>query len=265
MNIYFKELKDYRLPLLFWSLGVIAYLIAAMSKYQGFSRSETSLTETIESLPAGISAVFGLASLDLQSAGGYFALSVMYLAVMLGIHAALIGSGIISKEETDKTIEFLFSKPLTRSRILFSKIIAAFTVVVALNLVTLAASVVAVAAFNEGPSINAEILFLMPCIFFIQIIFLMVGVSLAAVMRRPKRAGLLAGAVLLAAFIASVFVDLSEKYSFLKYATPFKYFDSKTVYAEDKYDITYIIITVAIVAALLVVSRFAYKKRDFYV
>lgn len=254
------------MALFFWSLSVIAYLLAAMSKFQGYSRSGSSINEIFDTLPAGLRTYFGVNALDLQTAGGFFAgITILYLSVMLGVHAVLLGSGIIAKEETDKTIEFLFAKPVSRSRILFSKLLAALTIIVALNIITLASSVITVAAFNEGQSINGDIAFLMPATFFIQLFFLIVGASFAAVMRRPKRAGMLSAAVLLATFIISAFVDITDKYGFLKYTTPFQYFDSKRIFSEGRYNITYIIITFAIVTILLVVSKLAYKNRDFYV
>ncbi|MFA6000718.1 MAG: ABC transporter permease subunit [Thermoleophilia bacterium] len=263
MNIYLKELKDYRKSLFFWTLAIIAFMISAMSKYQGYSKSGTSINDLIGGLPAGLSAVLGFKGLDLQTAGGFFAMSVLYLSMMLGVHAVLLGSGIIAKEETDKTIEFLFARPVSRTRILFSKLLAGLTVIAVLNIVTLVSSVMTMPLFIEGPSISGDILFLMPSVFFIQLLFLMVGVSFAAIMRRPKHAGMFSAAVLLATFIISAFVDITDKYDFLKYMTPFKYFDAKIIFAEHAYNMTYIFITVAIIAILLVASRIAYKGRDF--
>lgn len=265
MNIYLKELRDYRNSLIFWSLAIIAFLLAAMSKYEGYSKSGTSINDLINSLPAGLGAVLGFKGLDLQTAGGFFALSVLYLAVMLGVHAVLLGSGIIAKEETDKTIEFLFAKPVSRSRILFSKFLAAVTAIAILNVVTLVSSIVTIPFFSEGPSINADILFLMPSVFFIQIWFLVIGISFAAILRRPRRAGMYAAAVLMATFIISSFVDLTDKYGFLRYATPFKYFDAKKIFIEGRYSVQYIIITVVAVAVMLAASTAGYRHRDLNV
>ena len=262
MNIYLKELRDYRKAVLLWSLAIFAFMISAMSKYQGYQKSGTSITDLVNSLPAGLSSVLGLKGLDLQSAGGFFAMCVLYLGVMLGVHAVLLGSGIIAKEETDKTIEFLFAKPVSRSRILFAKLLAALTSTVVLNIVTLVVSVVTIPLFAQGPSINGDILFLMPSVFFIQLWFLMIGAAFAAVMRQPKHSGMVSAAVLLAAFIISAFVDISDRFGFLRYATPFKYFDSKSIFANG-YDYWYIAITVMALTVLLVGSRMAYERRDF--
>jgi len=205
----------------------------------------------------------GFKGLDLQSAGGFFAMCVLYLSIMLGVHAVLLGSGIISKEETDKTIEFLFARPVSRDNIISAKLVAAFTAIVFLNIVTAITSVITVSAFDAGPPVSSDIIFLMPSIFFLQVWFLMIGITFAAVMRRPKRAGMFSASVLLATFVISAFVDISDRFSFLKYVTPFKYFDSKTIFAEHRYSLGYIAITIAAVILMLATSELAYKKRDF--
>ena len=131
-----------------------------------------------------------------------------------------------------------------------------------LNIVTFVTSVITMAAFIEGPFRSSDILFLMPSIFFIQLWFLMIGASFAAIMRRPRRAGMYSAAVLLAAFIISAFVDITDRFGFLQYMTPFKYFDAKAIFSEGRYSVEYIIITVVSVAAMLAGSQVAYKNRD---
>jgi ABC-2 type transport system permease protein len=184
---------------------------------------------------------------------------------MLGVQAVLLGSNIIAKEETEKTIEFLAVKPVSRNHILFAKLLAAITVIVGLNLTALVSSLITVNMFNDGPSINRDIFFLMPAVFFIQLIFLMVGVSFATIMRRSKRAGLLSAAVLLASFIISVYVDVSDRFEFLRYLTPFQYFDPKVIIGEGAYDWVYILIAAAAVILMTAASRLAYMRRDFSV
>jgi len=146
MNIYFKELRNYRKSFLFWSLGIAFLLLAAMSKYQGYAASEVSVTELFANLPAGVGAMFSLGELDLATTIGCYVIIAIYIAVMLGVHAVLLGSGIFAKEETDKTAEFLFTKPISRTQIFLSKLMAAFTLSVTLNIVSVILSIVIVSA-----------------------------------------------------------------------------------------------------------------------
>lgn len=262
INIYLKELKSYRKSLFFWSIGILFLLLSGMSKYQAYAKSGVSITELFKDLPAGFSAFFGIGAVDLGTAEGFFAIMILYLSIMLGIHAVLLGSGIIAKEEIDKTAEFLFSKPITRRQAFISKILAAFTIMTALGVITTISSFIIVGIFNEGPSINNDILLLMPCVFFIQSMFLIIGISFAAIMKNPKRAGMFSGALLLATFIISAFVDITDKFNYLKYLSPFKYFDAKTIFINGRYNIYYIIVAVVFIVSFLVISQIAFSKRD---
>lgn len=265
INLYIKELAGYRKSVFFWLLGMLGLLLSGMSKYQGYAKSKVSVTELFDSLPPGLSAIFGVGKVDLSSAGGFYAIMALYVAIMLAVHAVLLGSGIIAKEEVDKTAEFLFSKPISRWQAFISKVLAAFSIVVFLNILTTLASIPIVDMFNEGPSINDDILLLAPAIFFIQLIFLTIGISFASIMKRPKRAGRFSAALLLATFIISSFVDISDKFDFLRYFTPFQYFDVKTIFADRGYNTSYIVAAIVFVLSFLLISGVAFRKRDFNV
>ena len=51
-------------------------------------------------MPKSLQAIMGTNSLDLSSVIGYYGLLYLYLVVMAGIHASMLGANIISKEET---------------------------------------------------------------------------------------------------------------------------------------------------------------------
>lgn len=263
INIYLHELGRAKKSLLFWSLGIVFLISSSMGKYQGYAVSGVPINDLFKTLPPGFNAMFGIGKVDLTIASGFFVLVTFYLAIMLGVQAVLIGAGIIAKEETDKTAEFLFSKPVSRSQAFTAKVLAAFTALVLLNIVTAISSILIVGAFNKGESATNDILLLMPGIFFIQVMFLAIGTAFAAIMRHPKRAGQFSGVVLLATYVTSAVVDMTDKFDFLRYLTPFKYFDSKTVFVEGGYNNLYIIITVVFVVSLLIVSRVVFNKRDF--
>jgi ABC-2 type transport system permease protein len=181
---------------------------------------------------------------------------------MLGVHAVLLGSGIVAKEETDHTAEFLFTKPRSRGKILAAKLLAALTGVVILNVVTVVASLVGMDAVTKSTAVNGDILFLMPALLGLQIYFLAVGFAFASVMRRPKRAGQWAAVVLLGTFVISSFVSVTDKFHFLKYLTAFEYFNPETIFANQKYDPVYLGIAATTVVALVVASFVGFAGRD---
>jgi ABC-2 type transport system permease protein len=181
MNIFFKELKSHRKSLIFWSIGVFLMVVSGMSKYAGLSSSGQPLTVVFEEMPKSMQAVMGIGTLDMSKASGFYGMLFIYLVLMATIHAVMLGATIISKEERDKTSEFLFVKPVSRTKIITAKLLAAFTNIVIFNLVTFISSIVIVGMYSDGEAVNSDITITMVGMFILQLVFMVIGSAIAAI------------------------------------------------------------------------------------
>src|SRR3954465_709234 len=125
MNIFLKEMKYYRKSLVFWRMGVFLMGASGMMKYESLSSSGQPMNEMLAGMPKSLLAVLGIGEFDLSTATGYYGLLFIYLLLMATIHAAMLGATIIAKEERDKTTEFLFVKPVSRTKVITAKLLAA--------------------------------------------------------------------------------------------------------------------------------------------
>jgi len=141
MNIFLREIKANTKSLILWSIGMFFMIISGMVKYSGFSASGQSMNEIMSQVPKSIRAVLGMGDFDLTKASGFYGMLYLYLLIMVTIHASMLGANIISKEERDKTTEFLMVKPVSRTGIITAKLLAALANVIILNIVTLALSI----------------------------------------------------------------------------------------------------------------------------
>jgi ABC-2 type transport system permease protein len=264
MNIILRELKAHRKSLVWWSVGMFLLILTGMTKFTGFANSGQSANDLFKGLPA-LAAAFGVESVDLTTAIGFYSILLLYIMIMTSIHASLLGAEIVSKEEQGKTVEFLFAKPVTRRQVITSKLIAALINVVILNIVALASSVVIVSAFNKGAPVISAIMLMMVGLFFIQVVFLSIGIAAAAVTTRAKLAAPIATTILLATFFLSMWLDITSKYPSLKYLTPFKYFEGKAVINSNKIDLLFVAISLIIVAVMMVATYVRYDRRDLSV
>ncbi len=263
MNIFLKELKSYRKSLIFWSIGVFLMVASGMVKYEAYSSSGQSINDLMADLPKSMKAVMGFGVVDLSKISGYYSLLYIYLLLMATIHAAMLGASIIAKEERDKTAEFLFVKPVSRNTIISAKILAGFTNIVIFNLVTWVSLIILVGKYNStGEAVNGDIALTMAGMFILQVLFMVIGSALAAVKKKPKTAPSLATGVLLLTYMLSIAIDLNENIESMKYLTPFKYFDAKNVMFGGGLEVIFIIISMILIAALLLVTYSFYKKRD---
>lgn len=265
MNVFLRELKAHRKALVFWCLGMFVLVWASMNKYAALKGGGQSINTVFNKMPKGLQAVLGMSGLDLTKVGGYYGILFIYLVIMAVIHSVLIGAEIISKEERDRTSEFLFVKPRTRIKIITSKLSAAVVNIGIFNIVTLVSSIVFVRAYSKTYSLDKDIILLMSAMFILQLIFFSVGTSIAAITRNPKNPASKATAALLATYILSVIVDINEKLKNLKYLTPFKYFEARSLLQNGKMDTIYLVLSFSIIIVLIGATYFSYRKRDLYI
>ncbi|MEK5440576.1 MULTISPECIES: ABC transporter permease subunit [unclassified Fredinandcohnia] len=261
MNVFLREMKAYRKSLIIWSIGLVLLIFMGNTEYSSLSSSGQSLNELVESMPKALQALMGTGTLDLSTPIGYFAVLYLYLLLMATIHASMMGASIIAKEERDKTFEFLFVKPITRTKVITMKLVAAFINLVVFNAVTTIATIL---IFEMDHGIE-DLLKLMGGMFILQILFLVLGSALAATIRKPKRAAPIATGILLLTFILSIVIDLSEKLEVLKYVVPFKYFTAENMLTGDGFEAVFVMISVCLTVILTALTYVFYKKRDLNV
>lgn len=261
MNIFRRELRAHRLGLLLWALGMVFLIGAGMAKFAAYETAGQSVQEIMDALPRAVLVVFGITGFDLSTASGFFGVLFLYIAVMAAVHAVLLGANLISKEERDKTSEFLFAKPITRAAAVTGKLLAGLVQVVVLNLITTASSLYFVGRFGGQTSDSGKVAALMVGLFLLQLVFLAVGAAMAGVVRSPKAAPTAATAVMLTTFLIYYLVNLEEDLGFLRFLSPFKYFDAATVMA-DGLDPVYVALALLIVVLAGVGLYRAYPARD---
>lgn len=265
MNIFIREMKAHRKSLIFWCIGVFLMVASGMVKYESLASSGQHMNEMLAGMPKSLLAVLGIGEFDISTASGYYGLLFIYLLLMATIHAAMLGATIIAKEERDKTTEFLFVKPVPRNRIISAKLLAAFVNILILNVVTFVSSLALVGKYSNGEVVTQDIGMTMAGMLIVQILFMVIGSSLAAVKKKSKTAASLATGVLLLTYVISVAIDLNENIEGLKYLTPFKYFEAKSIMFGEGFQFTFILLSGALIIGLTVVTFVFYKKRDLNV
>lgn len=233
---------------------------SGMAKYTAYSSGQNN--DVFNSMPYSIKALLGFGSLDVTAMSGYFALLFLYMELAAAIHAALLGSGIIAKEERDKTTEFLMVKPVSRSRILTAKLLAAFANVLLLNLVTLVCSLALVCAYNKGKDISGEVTLFLVSMLLVQLIFLSLGAALSAGLRNPKLSGSAATGILLGSFAVSKITDLTDRLNALNLLSPFKYFSYAALAKGKGLDAAAAVFSCALAAAFTAAVYVFYRRRD---
>ncbi len=264
MNIYLREVRANLKSLLIWTVVMFLLILIGTSKYDGY-RNNPELLKVLDSMPRALIEALEMHAFNLTTLEGFFGIMFVYLALMGAVAAAMWGSGVLAQEERNKTAEFLLTLPVTRTRVVTAKALAALTNCIAFVLITWAISLALIQKYNPDEQVYRFVAQEMGAMFFIEIIFLALGLFLAAMMRNPKRAGSATLAVILVTYFMSLVQGMHERLDALKYITPFKYVDPARLLHEGRIDTLYLVIGAVIVVVCVAGTYVAYSRRDVYI
>lgn len=264
MNIILHEFKASLKSLIIWCVVMALLIMIAVAKFSAFA-GDPSMLAMLDAMPQALIDAMSLRTFNLTTVIGFYGLMFLYFGLMGGIAAAMWGSDMISKEERDKTVEFSLVLPVSRSQVITAKALASLLNCILFVLVTWGISLVAVQTYKPDQAFYNYLTLEMEAMFMMELIFLAIGLLLGCAMKQYKRSGSTAVAILLVTYFLSVMSGMQVKLDFLKYFTPFKYFDAGELLRSGKMDVTYLLISAAIIVVSVVAAYWIYNKRDLYI
>jgi ABC-2 type transport system permease protein len=233
-----------------------------MSLFSGMASDAELLNDVLAELPEEYLMAFGMDGIDMSTVLGFFGIALLFCQISVSIQAANYGFSLVSVEERELTADFLLAKPVGRTKILTSKLLAALTSLAITNIVVWVSSFVSISIFRDGrPYDTNTLVLLLLSLAFLQLFFLTVGMLISLLMRKirsvtPFSMGLVFGLYIINAFGGMIGDDK------LTYITPFKHFDSNYIVKNAAYDLPLVSISVAVIVISVVGSYWLYAKRN---
>jgi len=262
MNLFLKELKFNRKALIIWSVAMIVLVYACMIKFDTMSQMGSSVSDVFNGLPKIAKAIFGIADYDIMTIGGYFCMTCYYVVIVLAIHAIMLGAGILSKEQKDRTSEFLMAKPISRNKVITMKL---FVCIVNLLVVNILTTVTFIALMSKYTNMTGSILETMAVALLLQFLFLCIGLLVSVLRKKEKGAGGTAALLVFIMFFIAIFIEMTDNLDFLKVLTPFKYFEAQQLIFGNGFEWIYFVISAVIILGSLVITYAEYNRRDLTV
>lgn len=264
MNIFLRELKANFKSLAIWSVILILLIIIAVNKYAAFA-GDPAMLALLDSIPPAMLDALNMRAFNLTTLSGFYGVMFIYFGLMGAMAAAMWGSDIISKEERDKTVEFSLVLPVSRSRVITAKALSALVNCILFVLITWAVSLAAVQSYNPDQAFYEFLALEMQAMFFIELIFLAIGLLLGCAMQQYKLSSSTAIGIILITYFMAVISGMQKDLDFLKYFTPFKYFDAGELFRSRSFDSTYLLISAVIIVVSVAVAYWTYNRRDLYI
>ncbi|GAB4475576.1 MAG: hypothetical protein Kow00124_16750 [Anaerolineae bacterium] len=264
MNIFQRELKANLRSLITWSVVVVLFAVVGFSKFSAYE-GNPELVAILDTMPPAVIEAFQFRAFNLTTVTGFFGVMYSWLALLLSIAAAMWGSGIISKEERDKTVEFALTLPVTRERVVTSKALAAALNCLILQIITGGATLLGVMQYQPDRDFYEFFALGMVALFIVQMVFLAVGLLLGCAMKRYRMVGSVTVSIILVTYFLSLISSLSEDLEFLKYLSPFTYFNPAVLLNESKIDLPYVALSLVIIVVSMIFAYTSYSQRDLYI
>ena len=150
MTLVRHELKQGRTAFLIWTAAIGGLLAVCVFLFPEMKGEMEGVSDIFSSM-GSFTAAFGMDRLNFGTLTGFYAVECGNVLGLGGaFFASLCGAGILSKEEKERTAEFLLAHPVSRRRIITEKLAAVLVQVTAMNLIIYAVSMGAIAAVGEA-------------------------------------------------------------------------------------------------------------------
>lgn len=261
MNILKRELKVNLKPFLFWSLGLFVLIFAGMAKFTGLREGGEAVAQMLAAFPRAVQAMFGMVGVDMTTLPGYYAVVMYYVMICMAVCGVSLGSAAVARETADKTYEFLFTKPVSRARILAIKLSAGLCCLAGFALLSAGISYLSIGAFHLEKGISGKIALFATAAFLVGLFFYFLAAMLAALQQRAEKGALMGNLIFTALFLLGMVYDLLEDAEELRWFIPLRYFTMPEL-LENHLQPVYTCLTIGLAALFAAIAFYGFMKKD---
>ena len=222
-----NELCLTRKMLLIW-MGIVLILCGfAYFEYLSLKDSLNELTGLISDFPKILKAMFGVSG-DLTSALGWYGCIYYWVTMLTNSYAVYLGVSCVAKEHAQGTAEYLFTKPVSRSKIVCAKAAACVCNLFALAVFSGLCNYFTAILPLGGLEQKGAVLTTTTGLFLTELALFAITLLASGLTRTYKGAVRVGAGILLLFYGISITAEYLEA-PILYYLTPLKYFDVYTV------------------------------------
>ena len=260
MILFKHEMKMNLKSLLVWTLCVGGLCMGCILLYTSLEDSLQDIADAYSDMGA-MSAALGMDKMSLATLTGFYATEVGMMHGLGGaMFAAVVGTGMLSKEEAGHTTDFLYVFPVGRTSILVQKYLALVCNVLLFNFICAVLYVLGFLLLGEEIQANE-----MACFHLAQVLMqLEVGTICFLISAFTKKSFLGAGlGVPILLFAADLMCRIIPAIENLKYITPFYYANAADIFTSGEVEVCMAGIGSIVTAAAFMVSWLKFTRKDF--
>ena len=266
-NLFNMEMRRNLSLLLIWVLIITALIVLTMSVFRTFLENQSKITGLLAIIPKGALQFKGISNLnDLMSALGFYAVNnVIYMMVLGSIFGIVLGSGILLKEEYNRTAEYLLARPMTRAEVFLSKFAVMFLCILLLNFITSVAGFISLRLAAREPFRITSFLVLSLNTFLLNLLFGTLGLFISTLVRRSRPITFSSIGIVMIMYFIYTISKITKSAAAIGYVSPFKFADIDVMRADYKVNLPHLAYFTGFALLFSVLSFIIYRRKDIYI
>lgn len=258
-----REMKINFKSFTIWTSILIGLFLVVFLVYPSIVNSENMqmMDEMMKIFPEEMLKAFNMDISSIDTAFGWLKTEgFVFVLLIIGIYSGILGSNILLKEESDKTIEYLNSVPVTRRKIVINKIICGLSYIIL--------TVLAIGIFNfigltlSGDFDRKSYLLLSVTPLFSSIVIFAVCLFLSTFTHKTKKTLGISLGIVFASYFLNVISEMGESTEFLKYISIFTLADIRNVIVDVSINPLMVILSICITVVFMILTIIRYNRKE---
>lgn len=258
-----REMKINLKSFIIWTSILIGLFLVVFLMYPSIidSGNMQMMDEMMAMFPKEVLKAFNMDISTIDTAFGWLKTEgFVFVLLITGVYSGILGSNILLKEESDKTIEYLNSVPVSRKKIVINKIICGILYIVLM--------VVILGIFNYiGLSLSGDFdrksyLLLSITPIFSSIVIFAICLFLSTFTHKTKKTLGISLGIVFASYFLKIISEMGESTEFLKYISVFTLADIRDVIVNVSINPLMVVLSVGIAAVLIIFTMIHYERKE---
>lgn len=258
-----REMKVNFKSFMIWLFIVMGMFAVVFLIYPSIIDSDSiqKIDDLMKIFPEEVLKAFNMDISSLDSAYGWLkSEGFVFLLLIVGCYAGILGSNILLKEENDKTIEYLNSLPVKRSDIVIQKVLAGLLYIVLM--------VVGIGIFNFiglsfGGNFNQkQYLFLSITPLFPSVVIYFICMFFSTLTHKTKKMIGISLGIVFISYMLHMLSTIADSVSFLKYFSVFTLSDIRNVITSTSIDPIMVVLSIGISGLFFILTMMHYNRKE---
>ena len=258
-----REMKINLKSFIIWTSILIGLFLVVFLMYPSIIDNDNMqmMDEMMAMFPEEVLKAFNMDISSIDTAFGWLKTEgFVFVLLITGIYSGILGSNILLKEESDKTIEYLNSVPVSRKKIVANKILCGVLYIILM--------IVTVGVFNfiglrlSGDFDKKSYLLLSITPIFSSIVIFAACLFLSTFTHKTKKTLGISLGIVFASYFLKIISEIGESTEFLKYISIFTLADIRNVIMKISINPLMVVLSVGITVVFIIFTMIHYERKE---